>query len=289
MYSTKNIDSILLSAALNENTRNKYTYFNNIEEIREILFNGQFSDAVEAYKQGHRLFRGDKSLLNYKGVYIIPGTRKSQDTSNIYNKLMSDILPSWKNYPKRNKSIICTTKQAMASIYAAGDNENAAFAIFPSNDTIIAVCPKADAWHSFSYLGKLTKIESINMFNERLKMLIVDLLNIPYKETENIFVSDNETILDIFNKMEKILKENDNIYKIVHGKRHDNTVDNLLKLLQVNIKAGRSLLSCFDILLSPKKNNFILANIFDVPSGNKEVWFSSECMTVRCDIIKQIL
>ena len=60
MYSTKNIEKILLSAlrnkkgivsdSLNENTRNRYKYFNNVEEVKEALNQPEFSQAVEAYK-----------------------------------------------------------------------------------------------------------------------------------------------------------------------------------------------------------------------------------------------
>ena len=104
MYSTKNIENILLaeirnkksivSDSLNVNTQNQYKYFNNVEEVKEALNQSEFSEAVEAYKNNQIIYRGDAS--NILGAYVIPGIRISAGgISNVYTKLLSDVLPSW--------------------------------------------------------------------------------------------------------------------------------------------------------------------------------------------------
>ena len=100
MYSTKNIENILIAASLNDKTQNQYTYYKDIDEIKEILFGGKFNQAIEAYNKGVIIYRGAKALAEYEALYVVPGTRRSQDTSNLYNKLISDILPSYLRIPK---------------------------------------------------------------------------------------------------------------------------------------------------------------------------------------------
>lgn len=92
-----------------------------------------------------KIWRGDPELDDDK-VYLFEGksTRKSANTTNYYTLMFSEILPSWKNIPKRNKALICSTEQATAQTYS-GDNNS--FLVVPYDSTIIAQANEADFWN----------------------------------------------------------------------------------------------------------------------------------------------
>jgi len=115
---------------LNENRSKEITP----EKFNELV-NKNCSDIISFYnKQSKRIFRG--LMFNGKYVYVNPiqHTRKSANTSNYYTVLFDEILPSWKNYPKRSKSIICTTNTSKAMGYGT------LFKIYPYNGSHIGEC-----------------------------------------------------------------------------------------------------------------------------------------------------
>lgn len=56
----------------------------------------------------------DRDFYLFKGKNVI---RSSANTSNHYTVLFSELLPSWKNIPKRNRSLICSTSADDAFAY----------------------------------------------------------------------------------------------------------------------------------------------------------------------------
>jgi len=70
------------------------------------------------------------------------GERHSQNTSNYYTQLMS-YSPYFEGWPKRNKSLICSSSEEYAGGYAGN---NGLYAIYPFDNVPIAVCPEADMW-----------------------------------------------------------------------------------------------------------------------------------------------
>ena len=55
------------------------------------------------------IYRGAKKYddsSEFLGLLYTPGKRISENTSNVYTKLLSDIFKSWQKFPKRNKSVI---------------------------------------------------------------------------------------------------------------------------------------------------------------------------------------
>ena len=67
---------------------------------------------------------------------LTPGERVSQNTNNIYTTLFSDILPSWKDYPPRNKSFICTSDYSTALAFG----QPYSYVVLPKNGTNIGIC-----------------------------------------------------------------------------------------------------------------------------------------------------
>jgi len=83
---------------------------------------------------------------NQLAVYINTSNsvRKSENTSNQYTLLM-DNSPFFARFPKRSKSLICSTSDRIASGFTYGSD---IYAMFPYNGTPIGICPAFDMWHS---------------------------------------------------------------------------------------------------------------------------------------------
>ena len=318
MYSTKNIENILLaeirnkksivSDSLNVKTRNQYKYFNNVEEVKEALNQSEFSEAVEAYKNNQIIYRGDDS--NILGAYVIPGIRISAGgISNVYTKLLSDVLPSWSEYPKRNRAAICTNGRHIASNYGT-----AIYCIFPINNTKIGVCPTDDIWESFIYIGERFGI-NMPSFNEFIIKIFACILELSENDIKDYFKKGASVVIRLFQhfgsafkiKIKEYKAEN-NIQKITRDDipdfcRYirlylDNDIDNdinayefiLLEFIKLSEK-NTSLLSYLNKILNPETNDFQLVDISDIPIANmyaKELWFSAPYLMINEDVVNKI-
>jgi len=88
-----------------------------------------------------RIYRGS-SRINSDFAITDPEQyeRKSRNTYNFYTLLM-DNLPNWSAYPKRSKSLVCSTNQNSAANYGGQ-----VFLLFPFDSCKIGVCPSTDVW-----------------------------------------------------------------------------------------------------------------------------------------------
>ena len=97
----------------------------------------------------------------YRGLDIIQGDfymvdptkgheRESRNTTNHYTLLM-DNLKAWSKYPKRGKSIICSTDVSKAKGYGYSGNT---FRVFPYDNAKIGLAPERDIWDSFGYISR---------------------------------------------------------------------------------------------------------------------------------------
>lgn len=308
MYSTKNIDKILIdeyqksiiAGALNENTRNKYKPLN--KEIALDYLTNEFSEAWKAYFNGHILYRGIQTYSKFSDfTYVIPGIRVSADTSNVYTKLISDILPSWKNYPKRNNSAICTTKESSALFYTfnneIGDTSSEGIlVVFPRNGTKIAVANSADVWGSFDNLTR-NDIATLDVFNYRFGIFIKTMLNkIDNKEyqlddIDDIFKQNSRTILNIFNKIEQTIRKiTEKQLKQFLSNIYD-SISNcpfFAKLIYY-VYSGGTIIDFLDDILNPEKNGFSLTNINHINGKDNEVWFSSDYIMIKLNAVDKLI
>jgi len=98
-------------------------------------------------------------------VMIDPSTgeRKSANTSNYYTQIMSN-SPYMEGWPKRNRSLICSS-----SINGAGGYGNL-YALFPFDGAKIAVCPSWDLWETRIKVPgtRISQITEINHFMQTL-------------------------------------------------------------------------------------------------------------------------
>ena len=307
MYSTKIIENILISAlqnnradrkpilsdTLSENTRSQYRYFEDINTIKEVLARTEYSQAVEAYKNGHRIYRGQKRQEEHLAALVMPGTRRSKDGSNFYTRLMSDILPSWSKYPKRNKSTICTNNRTTAKDYS----DRYIFVIFPKNNTKIGVCPKGDIWYSFPFLERKTDCD-LYVFTAVIRDFICFVLNLAKSKFDEIsfdeifLLSTTQDILSLFRLVEN--KCQTELNKLEYEQILKNTrldfLETYLELFDVTQKS--ELLKYFEYLLNPTANKFQLITVDKVPRhtnyNTHELWFEGQHLMIREDVASKL-
>lgn len=93
------------------------------------------------------IYRGDASI-KFKYNYYDKGARKSRRSNyahnNYYMELFTKLLPKWKEYPDRSKSLICSTSFEDAKGWGAPQ------LILPFDGSKIGICPTADIWWSFN-------------------------------------------------------------------------------------------------------------------------------------------
>ena len=273
------IRQIVYAASLSEKTQNTYIFYDNIDDIERLLFDNKFYESVAAYRSNRKIFRGDSSIANHLAAVAIPGIRKSQNTSNIYTRLMSDILSSWKQYPKRTRSFICSTSAKEASLYVEPNQTSSKhyFCVFPENDTLIGLCPKNDIWNSFE---SGLHFSSMNAFNHIMIQFFSNVLGISSDDITPIFLKDNDVILDFFDKVEKQYRQNPDINLLPYAIRNYHN----------ELISGKSIVDILNEKMSPENNGFSLINIQQLPKyKNRECWFSSKCLMIRNDIIEKII
>ena len=131
-------------------------------------------DTLWMVKDMRPFYRGDKGLLHgsQSGVGVLDTrktTRKSENTSNYYTVIL-DNTPSRKYFPKRSKSLICTTSKDTASYYSG-----VVTCLIPFDDAKVGMVNQEDMWdtkitfvHQFN--TKFTSIENLNHFFKKLRL-----------------------------------------------------------------------------------------------------------------------
>ena len=96
------------------------------------------------------------------------GKRQSENTSNYYTQIMSH-SPYFEGWPKRNRSLICSSGKSYA------ENYGTSYAIFPFDGVKIAVCPGEDMWATEVVIPELDRrfcdSRAMNNFNIYLMAL----------------------------------------------------------------------------------------------------------------------
>lgn len=219
------------------------------------------------------IFRGEDGTNDDK-IYIknIDYTRISRDTKNIYNLLFSN-LPSWSQYPKRNKSHICATSQYLAENFG-----NRLYHILIKDNIKIGICPKEDLWHCFD---NTFHNADLNVFDNDLKRLLDFIIkNVPKYNSYTNFDTD-------YNQLSEMLFDTsifDTIKKWNESYRMDYSQgEYLTEIIDECKEQNISLLEKFDDILSPKRNGFRLVRSdfeMELPS-QKEIWFEEDALFIE--------
>jgi len=142
----------------------EYSTIGSDEELKQLL-DTQYSVAYNKYLNGRGMFRGVHDRIKKQlGKYCIlkPGIRTAFFTkNNLYTRLFSGILPSWRNIPPRNKCFICTSSTGKAlslTGHSYGDEElYDLYAVLPKNNANICICPKSSIQLAFPKIQELGK------------------------------------------------------------------------------------------------------------------------------------
>lgn len=278
-------NSIIDNESLVSDTLKDYNIVDiSLDDIELInLLNTDYSEAFDRAKKGYFIFRGDvidDNIVNRK-----PGIRISLNNSyNYYNRLLSNILNSWKHYPKRNQSFICTSSYEYASHWSDVVN-----LVLPINGTKLGICPKWDMWRSFT---EHSGIERMLYFNIDISKFFSIINNTLADVHDYIFkYEDNKEVYRY------IVKTESNIKKLTENKLNDlieyfhadmynaNIFEYIVRNVYNNTE---TIISCLDDILNPEKNGFRTEFIesYSIPiNKQRELWFSNEAIFIRIDYL----
>lgn len=265
----------LVSAGIGEIKSTKYDQ--NSKKLYTAL-NTKYSEAWKMFSSMSGVLYRGKSFSGYI-LEQIPSLRKSENTSNIYTRLLSDILPSWSKYPKRNKSFICTSNYSKASGY---DKNGGLYIILPENGAKIGICPEDDIWDSFHILRNKYDF-NLSRFNRAFINYLREKAEKNGFEIDNfadIFVdySRNE-IINFFKKLDKLPT-----LQIDYNTGTEDYI-NFKTDIEEYISEGGSLISFLNRILDPVKNNFTYTNsikdVFTPYPENNEIWVEGACLLLN--------
>lgn len=278
-------NSIIDNESLVSDTLKDYNIVDiSLDDIELInLLNTDYSEAFDRAKKGYFIFRGDvidDNIVNRK-----PGIRVSLNNSyNYYNRLLSNILNSWKHYPKRNQSFICTSSYEYASRWSDVVN-----LVLPINGTKLGICPRWDMWRSFTEHSDIERMLYFNIDISKFFSIINDTLADVH---DYIFkYEDNKEVYRY------IVKTESNIKKLTENKVNDLIEYFHADMYNANIfeyiirsvyNDTETIISCLDDILNPEKNEFRTEFIesYSIPINKKrELWFSNEAIFIRIDYL----
>lgn len=268
-----------------------------LTDINEVgsLLKEEFSSAFIKWHQGNCIYR---NCHDHGDIFIAePQLRTSSDTSNEYTALISELLPSWSSFPKRNRCFIASTCSFIADEYSGP--QRSTYCVFPLNRAEIALCSNRDMWESFPSLERETGICNIDMFNKTFSSALSELLN----AVDSAFVTEFE-ISELFNKanireIKSIFGRAGNILKASSisdmSKNKINTIKlspqkRLLNIFYNGVVfEGKSFTDVLDELLSPVKNGFTKYNIENYQAlAPVEIWFEGKCLFIKAEKMKEV-
>jgi hypothetical protein len=259
------------------------------DEVIEILMTKckKFLNWGKDYTEGCLIYRKDEN----RGDFLLVNPKiSSQDRiapyafKNYHNLLISN-LESWKDWPRRNKSLICASSYRALS-HGGGfiKGPSVDYVIIPFDDTMLATGDRGDFWNCFSNLPKDEEFSEEDLDRPSIAYYMISLV---HELDRNVKPSLNTN----WNELKSFLEESEASEHIISKyftTDHEVLWDDSLNLLE-NL----------NILLDPKNNNFKLTDIVGVmnmysqldtnESEALESWFEDESIMIRLDKVTEIL
>lgn len=226
--------------------------------------------------------RGDFLLVNPK---LSSQDRIAPYASKNYHNLLISNLESWKDWPRRNKSLICASSYRALS-HGGGFIKvpKANYVIIPFDDTVVATGDRGDFWNCFPNLPKDEEFMEEDLDRPSIAYYMISLV---YELDRNVKPSLNTN----WNELKSFLEGSEASEHIISKYF---TTDN-----EVLWDDSLNLLENLNILLDPKSNNFKLTDIVGVmnlysqldtnESEALESWFEDESIMIRLDKLTKIL
>ena len=259
------------------------------DEVIEILTTKckKFLNWGKDYTEDCLIYRKDED----RGDFLLVNPKlSSQDRiapyafKNYHNLLISN-LESWKDWPRRNKSLICASSYRALS-HGGGFIKvpKANYVIIPFDDTVVATGDRGDFWNCFPNLPKDEDFMEEDLDRPSIAYYMISLV---YELDRNVKPSLNTN----WNELKSFLEGSEASEHIISKYF---TTDN-----EVLWDDSLNLLENLNILLDPKSNNFKLTDIVGVmnlysqldtnESEALESWFEDESIMIRLDKLTKIL
>jgi len=259
------------------------------DEVIEILTTKckKFLSWGKEYTENCLIYRKDENRGDF--LLVNPKT-SSQDRiapyafKNYHNLLISN-LESWKDWPRRNKSLICASSYRALS-HGGGfiKGPSVDYVIIPFDDTMVATGDRSDFWNCFPNLPKDEDFMEEDLDRPSIAYYMTSLI---HELDRNVKPSLNTN----WNELKLFLEGSEASEQII-GKYF--TTD-----YEVLWDDSLNLLENLNILLNPKSNNFKLTDITGVmnlysqldtnESEALESWFEDDAIMIRLDKITEIL
>jgi hypothetical protein len=196
--------------------------------------------------------------------------RTSANTSNEYTLLL-DNLPSWKEYPKRSRSLICSN--AKGSRYAYGFGYVGI--VIPFNGAKFGVCEQNDFWKSVDLLRNYS-FDGPQALNLELQRVFERAgIKIPNKNT------DYNKLMDALEFGTEWLRNNIDKQPGSDDSKEFYYRHWLVKCFRTVINGDETLFEFVERVLDPVKNGFNLTDYTGLQkyqNTTREVWTDSDCI-----------
>jgi len=235
------------------------------------------SAALEAARRDCGIYRGVKTLPNeyaaYRFVRPAKAYRMAKNTTNFTNAVL-DVIPSWKSWPKRSQSIVCSNAPDRAGGYGI------TFGVFPFNGAKIGISSDADFWMSFERLNDRLGWD-VATFNDQMAIAL-EGIGI-YEDLERILPRG---IQKIFNHIDSKFILYPNFFENLFASSSYRSRDPILKDMAKYMTEGAE--KYFDELLNPEANGFKLVTIEEYDLSQypaMEVWTDSPALLIDRKVV----
>jgi len=211
---------------------------------------------------------------DYFSDYVIVDTNKSNSlrkapftVTNWHNLIISN-LESWKNFPKRNKSLICASFPR-----AKTHGSKCLYLVIPFDGTEVGICSENDFWNSFERIrGKIIEPWGSKAFiTNWFRLLIKSVCEMNHIDK----IGDNWN--EVFPLLDKIYNEQEALI-----------IKNFF--FEYGYDKDRTLLENISNFLEPFQNGFKLENKIDeLLNNNIECWFEGKSYLVKYSKIREMV
>lgn len=232
------------------------------------------------------IFRGTSSNKNRLPIEIRnnPIDRISANTSNEFTLIVDNVISSWKNFPKRSESFICSTSKSTAESYGH------AHLVFPLKNTKIGICSNSDMWNSLNRISDLSDGGSVVEFNEVFNSININSSKILSKPVNNMVTASD--INDVIMSVQSII-DNGKIHDLASLVNKD-VIDIYYDLINKFLFHSNNFKKNLEWILDSKANDLELKRISDISDFSKdyssrEVWFSAPAAFLNMNNILDVI
>ncbi len=261
---------------------------------------GMYEEAEEYIRHMHEeLWRGFGSEFSVKtfGVIHFNGypesyTRESTSKLNLISFYVSEISEAFKYFPKRTKSIFCSTSKDEALNYAYSPqpyyvhkgNYQYVFLVIPKNEhELLAVCPTSDFWSAFPDINGIYSFETFfyHMFND---------LDIPFSKVKT--KEDFYHLVEIINEVTRNLesKYKDTLLQSKNAMYWESLLNDYEYFSYYHKKINGDLMGYLKRAVDAEAHKFELVTYsrFKATRPSQEVWFQGPAICIKHELYEKL-